>query len=121
MERRALPLRDAMRNLLMLLSCHCPASPRDFFVCATLARRLDLSGHRISSAASLGRDEWVLLIYFPDKPDGKATVSKFTGTRAVVAGAARRKIDNWLSEKKRKALQPKRPARKIGRPPRGNT
>ena len=60
--------------------------------------------------ASLGRDEWVLLIYFPDKPDGKATVSKFTGTRAVVAGAARRKIDNWLSEKKRKALQPKRPA-----------
>jgi hypothetical protein len=25
--------------------------------------------------ASLGRDEWVLLIYFPDKPDGKATVS----------------------------------------------
>jgi hypothetical protein len=74
MERRALPLRDAMRNLLMLLSCHCPASPRDFFVCATLARRLDLSGHRISSAASLGRDEWVLLIYFPDKPDGKATI-----------------------------------------------
>ena len=53
--------------------------------------------------ASLGRDEWVLLIYFPDKPDGKATVSKFTGTRAEVAGAARRKIDNWLSEQKRKA------------------
>jgi hypothetical protein len=24
--------------------------------------------------ASLGRDEWVLLIYFPDKPDGKATI-----------------------------------------------
>jgi hypothetical protein len=39
--------------------------------------------------ASLGRDEWVLLIYFPDKPDGKATISKFTGTRAEVAGACR--------------------------------
>jgi len=38
--------------------------------------------------ASLARDEWVLLIYFPDKPDGKATVSKFTGTRAEVTGAA---------------------------------
>jgi hypothetical protein len=50
--------------------------------------------------ASLGRDEWVLLIYFPDKPDGKATVSRFTGTRAVVAGAARRKIEVKRSGKR---------------------
>jgi hypothetical protein len=59
--------------------------------------------------ASLGRDEWVLLIYFPDKPDGKATVSKFTGTRAVVAGAARRKIDNWLSKRSGKRYSPNAP------------
>jgi hypothetical protein len=52
MERSALPLREAMRVLLMLLSCHCPASPRGFFCCATLARRHDLSGHRISSGGA---------------------------------------------------------------------
>ena len=44
--------------------------------------------------ANLGRDEWVLLIYFPNKPDGKATVSKFTGTREAAAAAAPRKIGN---------------------------
>jgi len=92
-----------------------------FLLCYTKRGAMIYQGIEYQVRASLGRDEWVLLIYFPDKPDGKATVSKFTGTRAVVAGAARRKIDNWLSEKKRKALQPKRPARKIGRPPRGNT
>ena len=64
--------------------------------CATPARRHDLSGHRISSAGQPWPDEWVSLIYFPDKADGKATVSKFTGTRAVAAGTARRKINNWL-------------------------
>ena len=38
--------------------------------------------------ASLGRDEWVLLIYFPDKPDGKATVSRadFTWVELVFPG-----------------------------------
>ena len=45
--------------------------------------------------ASLGRNEWVALIYFPGKIDGRATVSKFTGTREAAAGAARRKIGNW--------------------------
>jgi hypothetical protein len=69
--------------------------------------------------ASLGRDERVLLIYVPNEPDGKATVSKFTGTREAAATAALRRIDNWLKEQKRRPQQPKRPARKIGRPPRG--
>ena len=70
--------------------------------------------------ASLGRNEWVSLIYFPDKADGRATVSKLTGTREEAAGTARRKINNWLKEQKRKAQQPQRAARKIGRPPRGS-
>ena len=30
--------------------------------------------------SSLGRNEWVILIYYPDKADGKATVAKFRGT-----------------------------------------
>jgi hypothetical protein len=70
--------------------------------------------------ASLGRNEWVLHIYFPDKPDGKATISKITGTREAAAAAAPRKINNWLNEQKRRAQQPTRPAPKIGRPPRGS-
>jgi hypothetical protein len=55
-------------------------------------------------------------IYFPNESDGKATVSKFTGPREAAATAALRKVDNWLKEQKRRAQQPKRPARKIGRP-----
>ena len=59
--------------------------------------------------ASLGRNEWVALIYFPDDMDGRATVSKFTGTREAAAKAARRKIRNRLNEQKRKAQQPQVP------------
>ena len=61
--------------------------------------------------ASLGRNEWVILIYYPDNAGGKSTNSKFTGTKEEAAGAARRKIDNWLKEQKRKALLPPRPSK----------
>jgi len=64
--------------------------------------------------ASLGRIEWVMLIYYPDNAGGKSTNSKFTGTKEEAAGAACRKIDNWLTEQKRKALLP---PRRVGRPP----
>jgi hypothetical protein len=40
--------------------------------------------------ASLGRDEWVLLIYYGG--DDNPTVVKFSGSRA----AARQRIDNWI-------------------------
>ena len=29
--------------------------------------------------ASLGRNEWVILVYYPDNADGKPTTAKFTG------------------------------------------
>ena len=51
----------------------------------------------------IGRNEWALLIYYPDKTDGKPVVAKFTGTREAANAVARRKIDNWLKEQKRKA------------------
>jgi hypothetical protein len=66
--------------------------------------------------ASLGRNEWVILLYYPDKSDGKATASKFVGTKEEAAGAARCKIDNWLHQQKRRALLPPRPPSKVGRP-----
>ena len=67
--------------------------------------------------ASLGRNEWVILLYYPDNADGKPTTAKFTGTMEKAVGAARHKIDNWLKEQKRKALFPPQPSRRVGRPP----
>jgi hypothetical protein len=52
--------------------------------------------------AGLGRDEWTLLIYFPDK-GGAATVVKFSGSREEASGAARRRIDNWIKRQRRKS------------------
>jgi hypothetical protein len=66
--------------------------------------------------ASLGRNEWVILIYYPGNAGGKSTNSRFTGTKEKAAGAARHKIDNWLKEQKRKALFPPQPPRRVGRP-----
>jgi hypothetical protein len=66
--------------------------------------------------AGLGRNEWVILIYYPDKADGKATVAKFSGTIEAANADARSKIDYWLKDQKRKALLPPRLARKPGRP-----
>ena len=53
--------------------------------------------------ASLGRDEWVLLIYYGgnDKP----TVVKFSGSRDAANATARQRIDNWIKR------QPLRDAR----------
>ena len=66
--------------------------------------------------AGLGRNEWVILVYYPDKADGKATVAKFRGTLEGANADARSKIDYWMKDQKRKALLPPRPARKPGRP-----
>jgi hypothetical protein len=52
--------------------------------------------------ASLGRDEWTILIYFPDKaPDSNPTVVKFSGSRDAAAAVARRRIDNWITRQQR--------------------
>jgi hypothetical protein len=42
----------------------------------------------------LGRDEWVLLIYYGG--DDNPTVVKFSGSRAAANAAARQRIDNWI-------------------------
>jgi hypothetical protein len=54
--------------------------------------------------ASPGLDQWTLLIYFTQKGhDETATVIKFNGSREAAAGAARRRIDNWLKRQRRKS------------------
>ena len=54
--------------------------------------------------ARIGRDQWTLLIYFPDNVDSKATVAHFSGTRDEANGSARRRIDSWLKRQQRKKL-----------------
>jgi hypothetical protein len=53
--------------------------------------------------ASLGRNECVLLISFPDNVGGNASVVKFSGTRDQASAAAKRR--NWLKrlEQKKRA------------------
>src|SRR5262245_44847755 len=54
--------------------------------------------------ASLGRDRWAVLVYFPDNADGLATVSQFCGTKYAAEGWAQRLIDNWLQRQQSKKL-----------------
>src|SRR5262245_23298406 len=54
--------------------------------------------------ASLGRDRWAVLVYFPDNADGLATVSQFCGTKHAAEGWSRRLIDNSLQRQQRKKL-----------------
>ena len=42
--------------------------------------------------AGLGRDEWVLLISFPDNVGGNPSVLKFSGTRNDALAEAKKRI-----------------------------
>jgi hypothetical protein len=45
--------------------------------------------------ASLGRDQWTLMIYYSD--NSRPTTFQFSGTRDEASAAARRRIDGWLT------------------------
>ena len=52
---------------------------------------------------SVARDEWTLLIYFPDKAaHDSADVVKFRGSREGASAAARRRIDDWVNRQRQK-------------------
>ena len=53
--------------------------------------------------ASLGRDQWTLLIYYSDND---ATAVKFSGTRDEGGAAARLRIDTWLKRQRLKHRAP---------------
>jgi hypothetical protein len=57
--------------------------------------------------AGLGRNEWVLLISFPDNIGGNPTVVKFSGSRKDALAEAKKRIDNWVKrlEKKKRATR----------------
>jgi hypothetical protein len=76
---------------------------RPAFVCrANFFGVMHYEGVEYVVRASLGRNEWALLIYFPDKaPDSSPTVVKFNGSRDEAGAAARRRIDNWIKRQQR--------------------
>jgi hypothetical protein len=56
--------------------------------------------------AGLGRDQWTVLIYFPDASDAlaRSSVVRFTGTRDEARAVACRRIDNWLKKQQREGV-----------------
>jgi hypothetical protein len=77
---------------------------RPAFVCrANFFGVMHYEGVEYVVRASLGRNEWALLIYFPDTaPDSSPTVVKFNGSRDEAGAAARRRIDNWIKRQQRR-------------------
>ena len=54
--------------------------------------------------AGLGRNEWAIVIYFPDANDPFArSVVTFQGTREEANSVARRRIRNWLKRQRVKS------------------
>jgi hypothetical protein len=52
--------------------------------------------------ASLGHNQWVVLIYYPDNADGNAVTFSFDGPKRAAGASARRRIENWLERQRRK-------------------
>jgi hypothetical protein len=53
--------------------------------------------------AGLGRNEWTILISFPDKAWAKSSVVSFQGTREAANSEARKRIRNWLKRQRQKS------------------
>jgi hypothetical protein len=59
-----------------------PAHPNmPFLTRGNVSGAMHYEGVEYVVRASLGRDQWTLLIYFPDRADSDPTVVKFSGSR----------------------------------------
>ena len=52
--------------------------------------------------AGLGRNEWTLLIAYPDRAEH--FVTQINGSRGDAIAAAHKRIDTWLRKQRRKVL-----------------
>ena len=52
--------------------------------------------------AGLGRNEWVLLLSFPDNVGGNPSVVNFSGSRNNALAEAKKRINNWMKRLKKK-------------------
>lgn len=92
LEDRAMPAHQGTTKPSAPNSC----ASRHPFRMPRSRRAMIYEGVEYVIRASLGRDQWTLLIYFPDKAESNPTVVKFSGSRDEAAAAARRRIDNWI-------------------------
>ena len=53
--------------------------------------------------AGLGRNEWTLLVYYPDNVDGNPSALQFSGARDDAIASARQRIDRWIRRQRLKA------------------
>jgi hypothetical protein len=53
--------------------------------------------------AGLGRNEWTLLVYYPDNVGGNPSIFQFSGSRDDAIASARQRIDRWIRRQRRKA------------------
>jgi hypothetical protein len=63
---------------------------------------MDYEGIEYVVRASLGPDQWVVLIYYPDNTAGNAAIFNFNGSKQAAGASARRRIKNWLERQRRK-------------------
>ena len=61
---------------------------------------MNYEGIECEIRAGLGRNEWAIVIYFPDASDPFASVVTFQGTREEANSMARRRIRNWLNRQR---------------------
>jgi hypothetical protein len=56
--------------------------------------------------AGLGRNEWALLISFPDNIGGNPSVVNFTGSRKDALAEAKKRIASWVKRLEKKKRTP---------------
>ena len=63
---------------------------------------MNYEGIECDIRAGLGRNEWAIVIYFPEPSDpfAPSCVVKFQGTREEANSVARRRIRNWLKRQR---------------------
>ena len=61
------------------------------------------AGIEYAIRAGVGRNEWVLLISFPDNAGGNASVLRYSGSRNDALAEAKKRIDSWLKRQKKRA------------------
>ena len=64
---------------------------------------MNYEGIECEIRAGLGRNEWAIVIYFPDARDAGSSVVTFQGTREEANSVARRRIRNWLNRQRLKS------------------
>jgi hypothetical protein len=61
-----------------------------------IASHHDYEGIEYAIRAGLGRNEWVLLISFPDNVGGNPSVVNFSGTWTDALAESKKRIVNWV-------------------------